>query len=747
MLRIDRQEVFPEVPEVTVWGDDKAEHIYYVLPQSPRFRMVDGKPVFKFIKYRAPISRPDGVKGGYIFFDAELSVPEASMKKLEGLLQERVNKRHQDQKRPGTPPKVQFGTITYTRGTVRMLLEQDGKVLQAVRTAGKPTLFDKNVASFALELSQDGTAIFEAAMQGEGASAVSLVYDLYFWAKLPPLSARVWFNSDKFYSYIQSTDTEVSFWTEDHYREDLREFLKESEAAGSEITMEFTLPDKEQDDKLKNRLRDWAQRTLEDTFTRAQQQSLAPLTEDQRKVPDKILEDLGGDDLDNMWRNIETHKVASFEYTYRENSATEWNLAPQGTLPALTTLKDPKGKPLDWKQYMLTIDGDDPFFKQLNVAVQVNADFASLPLHSVEVHLEYAKTGGKKEIGEFRFSNPNDVGRFAAYIDNNNWNYKYWYEVNFRGAAKTFKSPVLTTDEPLLTINLDQTGILAVDIVPGDLDFEQIRAAQVTLKYEDKENQVPLVQQAFTIDERTTQLRFQKVIFKPQARPYEYQVKYLMRDGREILGPWTKDSSNPLIVNDVFGATRNVQIRATGNLAEQVETIFLELTYDDPANKINLTRQVALSQNEPVIEWSFPVADLKAGQITYSGEIKYFDGTEEPIPETTTTKNQISVGPSVRSRLSVDVLPDFMFDDPEVRLVRVSLSYDDGATVKARKDFTFRSGDSDAQQWTVDLKDKTKTSYTWSAIFFMNDGTRRTVGPETTDELTVVPQLTAPVGD
>lgn len=746
MLRIDKQEVFPEVPGVTVWSDDKAAHIFYVLPESPRFRLVDGKPVFKFIKYRAPVSRPDGLKGGYIFFDAEIAVPEARMKQLEGLLQERLNKRHQETRRPGAPPKVQFGTITYTRGTVRMLLEQDGKVIQTIRSAGKPTLFGNNVASFALELTQDGTAIFEAAMQGEGASAISLVYDLYFWTKLPPLSAHVWFNSDKFYSYIQSTDTEVSWWSEDHYREDLREFLRESESGGSEITMEFALPDPEQDRKIKDRLRDWAQRTLEDTLTRAQQQALAPLSEDQRKVPEKVLEDLGGDDLDNMWRNIQTHKVASFDYWYRENSATEWNLAPQGTLPALTTLKDSKGKPLDWKQYMLTIDGDDEFFKQLNVAVQVNADFTSLPLHSVEVHLEYAKANGKKDIAEHRFSSPNDVGRFAAYIDNNNWKYKYWYEVNFRGAARTFKSPEITTDEPLLTINLDQTGILAVDIVPGDLDFEQIRAAQVTIKYEDKENQVPLVQQAFTIDERTTQHRFQKVIFKPQSKPYEYQVKYLMRDGREILGQWTKDFSSPLIVNDIFGAMRSVQIRATGNLNEQVEMIFVELAYSDPASKISLTKAVALSQNEPVVEWSFPVADLQAGSIVYSGQIKYFDGTEEPIPETTTTKNLITVGPSVRSRLVVDVLPDFMFDDPEVRLVRVSLHYSDGASVDTRKDYTFRSGDSEPQQWMVDLKDKTRTSYSWTATFFMNDGSQRRTEPDTTDALTLIPQLAAAVG-
>src|SRR5688500_3035279 len=124
MIRIDKQETFPEVPDVVVWADDKKENLHYVLPSSPRFRMQDGKPVFKCIKYRLPVDREDGRKGGgFVFFDTEIAVPDDQMQKLTDLLQERLNKRHAEKKRPGAAPKVEFGTITYTRGTVRLLLE------------------------------------------------------------------------------------------------------------------------------------------------------------------------------------------------------------------------------------------------------------------------------------------------------------------------------------------------------------------------------------------------------------------------------------------------------------------------------------------------------------------------------------------------------------------------------------------------------------------------------------------------
>ena len=60
MIRIDKQLTFPEVPDVTVWQDHIRRNMFYALPQSPRFRLQNGVPVFKQITYRLPIDRPGG---------------------------------------------------------------------------------------------------------------------------------------------------------------------------------------------------------------------------------------------------------------------------------------------------------------------------------------------------------------------------------------------------------------------------------------------------------------------------------------------------------------------------------------------------------------------------------------------------------------------------------------------------------------------------------------------------------------
>ena len=91
MIRIDKQLTFAEVPDVTVWEDEKRYNLFYALPQSPRFRLQNGIPVFEHITYRLAVDRPDGRKGGgYVFFDTELAIDQEKLIKLKKVLGDRV---------------------------------------------------------------------------------------------------------------------------------------------------------------------------------------------------------------------------------------------------------------------------------------------------------------------------------------------------------------------------------------------------------------------------------------------------------------------------------------------------------------------------------------------------------------------------------------------------------------------------------------------------------------------------------
>ena len=728
MIRIDKVET---LEGVEVYGDSPSDHTFYVLPNYPRFRLDEnGCPVFKFLKYRSPIDREGGKKGGgFVFFDVEFVVPEDKLAAVRNILQQRVNRLYANRNTP--PPDVKIGTITYTKGTSNLLLsDEDGNLIEKIRNPGKPSLYGKNISSFNMEFTPEGATLFEQALQGKG-GVIQVVYDLYFWTRLPPIKGTVSFFASKFYSFYQTIDVEWRFWKEDDYKETIRERFIESESGRVDLEFNFALPDPEKDEKLKSNIRDWAWRTLEDLVETKMIEAIAPVSEDDRKRPEGI---------ENVTRDIQVTKIGNFTHTFREKQAIEWNIAPQGTLPNITSLKDGEGNPIVWEEYSQVVDLNDPFFKQLNVAVQVNADFARLPLHSVEVHLDYNE-GGTHEIWEESFKNPDDIKKFATYIENNNWNYTYWYEVNYKGESRTFKSETFPTDEKVLTINVDDVGILSIEVLPGDINFKQVAQAQVAIQYEDSSSGIDLMERQYTLDKDNQQHLFQDVIFEPRKKAYRYSVKYFMEDGKEFQTGWVEGRKPRLYINDPFSATKTVGIRAVGNLETDIGTIYVDLKYIDAANDYTQTKSIALNKNQSFFDWSFPVIDETGGKVSYSGNIQYKDGTVEEIPETETTENTILCGKKVEDFLEIEVLPD-LIDFQQVRLVKVSLHYVDAANeIDERENVIFRPNATKAATWKIELKDKSKLEYTWSATFYMTDRTTKTIEEVATADPTIVLEL------
>ncbi|MDQ5870871.1 MAG: hypothetical protein M3547_01510 [Acidobacteriota bacterium] len=726
MLRIDKVET---IEGLTVYDDDASPSTFYVVPDFPRFRIDDnGFPVFKFLKYRFPIDRPDGKKGGgYCFFDVEFVAPEDRLQKVKEVKQERVRKLFSSM---GLPvPEAKIGVLTYTKGTSGMIIkEADGTIIQKIHNPGKPSLFGRNVTAFALELTPEGATLFEQALQGKG-GVIGIFYDLHFWAKLPPILATGHFHADKFYSFYQTIDINENIWGSDEdYKETVREKFLSSESTRLDFEWGALT-----DEKLRGTIRDWVQRALEDAVERNMVEAIVPVSADDRKRPKGVDED--------VVRDIQNHKISDVRVTYTEKLPVEWNIAPQGTLPNITSLKGPDGEPLVWSEYAQQVDLDDPFFKTLRVQVSVNADFKSLPLNSIDVHLQYeGETLKPSEQGANHFTSPDKVAKFAAFTKNNNWKYKYWYEVNYTGASKTFESEKIETDEQVQTINVDDVGCLTIDILAGDLNFEQVTQAQVTIEYEDQANGVSPIEAQFTIDTDHKEHRFQKLIFQPRRNQYRYRGKYFMADGKEFQTDWSQGRSPQLYIHDPFAATRTVGVRARGDLKNNIKTIFVDLKYSDEVNDYSQTKSAALSEAESFMDWSFPVISEKAGRVSYSGMIQYRNGTEEEVPETQVTGDTILVGPQVLGFLEVEVLPD-LIDFNAVKLAKITLEYKDAENgVRDVKDVVFRADAKDPVAWKVELKDKAKPNYRWQAQFFLKDGSAKKTKWATTSEETVLPQ-------
>jgi hypothetical protein len=731
MLQIDRVQ---QIDGVTVYGDDTAFEVFYLLPQQPRYRLnPDGTPAFRFMMYKFPVDRPGGRKGGgYLLFDAEFVVPEDKMPKIMETLAAQVQ---QEANRRGIQaPPVKIGTLTYTKGEVKLFVAgADGTFVEKFNNPGKSSLYGNNITTFSLELTENGATFFEQAMQGKG-GAVSVVYDLWFWAKLPPVRIDAWFNASKFYSFVQTIDVEWHLWAEDDYRETVREQMIQSESTGVNFEWGGLT-----DEKIRGQLRDWAFRALEDAVERNMIESITPVPEDQRKLPDGI---------ENVTRDITNTRAASFNLHFKESQTVEWNLAPQGQLQNITNLKDKDGNPLKWEDYAQTIDLDNPFFRELRVDAYINADFAALPIHSVEVKVLYGNrpmpnlAEGAPE-GEAVFRKPDDVGHFATFVEQDNWKYTYSYQINYKGESRIYQSPEIETNEGTLTIGVDDVGILSVDVSAGDLNWNEVESALVTLRYEDAGAGVDLIEEQFTVNKDQPNRRFQEVIFQPMRKNYQYRVKYFMKDGKELESGDKEGRAGNLFINDPFSGRKTVGIRGVGDLTNRISTIFLDLTYTDATNNYTQTKSVALTKDTPFLDWPFPVISETLGKVTYSGTVAYKDGTTEPIPLTEAPTDTILVPKPAVDFLEVTLVPDLL-DWSRIKLVKVSLHYEDAANgINEQKDFILSPQKKDMQTWKLDLKDKTKNQYTCEVTYFLADNTQKKVPAATTGDSTIILELPA----
>lgn len=725
MLQIDKVQ---QVEGVTVYSDHERFNVFYLVPQQPRYRRYeDGTLAFHLVKYRQPVNRQGGIKGGgFLLFDAEFVVDEERLPRVKEMLQNQVTQ-EANRRNISPVPEVVIGTITYTKGeTDLQVAGSDGTFVQKLHNPGKPGLYGKNVATFALELTQEGATFFEQAMQGQGGS-VSVVYDMWLWAVLPQIKVDGYFHASTFYSFYQSIDIDWHLWREDSYRETIREQLIQSES----MTLNFEWGGVT-DEKIREPIRTWATRALEDAVERKMIEAIAPVPDDQRKKPDGI---------EDVTRDISNTQISNVSIHYRERQTVEWNIVPQGILQNITSLKDREGNPIKWSDYSSVIDLDDPFFRQLRVDTFVNANFKDLPIHSVEVKVLYdgrpmANLIPDEPEGETVLNSPEDVGKFATFVENDNWNYIYSYQVNYRGESRIYQSPEIETNEGNLTIGVDDVGILAVDVSAGDINWNEVDWALVTFRYEDRG--VETIEDQFQLTKDNTTHKIQRVIFEPMRKNYKFRVKYFMNGGKELEGDEQESRSQHLFINDVFGGRKTVSVRGVGDFTNRIQTVFLSLKYDDSKNDYVQTRSQALNASNQFFDWTIPVISETQGQVTYSATISYRDGTSDEIPETVAETDTILLPPPVDAFLEVMLVTD-LIDWEQVRLARVSLNYKDPEqAVAITKDFIFSPTKKDSVTWKVELKDAQHDQYTYQITYFMTDGLQKTVGPEDTNERTVI---------
>ncbi len=681
--------------DISVYGDHQLDYVFYTLPPSPRIRLNEqDRPVFSMYKFRFPVDHPDGSKGGgLLFFDTEVAIPEDIREQIRQQKQAELDERY-SQQGLGTAPRVELQTPTWLRGDVSLnLANLSNQLVESATGPAPPALYGRNIASFTVELTPEGASLMWDMLQGAG-GVLQVNYEMVA-AVACPVRASAYFHYQKYYDFVQHVETHDPWVGDSSQVNNLTEQFHNSGA--QEFTPEFPVGTP---DDLKQRIMDSLFKFMESMLKGETPADITPVSDQDRSTG-------GADTID---RHITISRTADFSYTINIDQAIEWTgLAPKGTLENIGVVSGAR-----WQDYAKEVNADDDFFKQLHVTTYVDANFVALPISSVDVTIDY----GTNTNNTFHFRAPTDVGKFDAYISDNHGSrdFAYRYVVTYTNENRTYQSPDLQGRSNVLNIPVGRLGIFDVRVEAGAIDFTQVQQAQVTLRYKDPDRGVDM-EDVVVLDKDNRRVRSQQVIFAPRDKEFTYSILYVMANGSRYQVGEQRHLSDELFINGPFTDTETVTVIAVGDLDTDIDSIFLELEYEDAPNDYSQQRTVALSKATPFISWSFPVIDPTGGKITYSGTLTRKNRTEEDIPSTTTDHRLITVpAEGAEDVIKFEIVPD-LIDWTRVRLAKVSIHYAaDG--IDRTFNVLVRQGDRPAPI-NLPIRDKTHKTFDWQVTFYM----------------------------
>ena len=691
-----------QIEGVSVFGDDDDWSKFYVMPDQPRFRIDQEtkKPVFKFIKYKLPVDRPDGKRGGgFVVFDSQFVVPADTLQKIQSKLDTQVQSRNQG---GGGPTTAVINHIPFTSATATLtLLDTSGVLVSKIDSPSKPSVFGSMICPFTAELTPEGATVVEAAMQGSGGVA-QISYELHFPATFPPITGYIWFNASKFYSFYQTIDKSGGSWDSSNDTENKNTQQDFINSNSGYVWFDFQslgfMGDSDTAKKVQDAISNWGWGQI-DAATKA-------IT-----LPDIAAStDTGDDGKDHVTKLQQTFESASFYRNIAEREGISFTTNQGGTLPNITDMG------FKWADFSIEVDANDPFFATIAASVSVNADFDKYAINSVNVHLEYTKVN-PPTMADFHFIKPDDIGKFASDTKNGDMTYSYSFEVNYKDQNQSYKAALVPTNHTAITVNANDLGILYADVSIGNVDFAKTPQVQLAVTYPDPDAAGQPISQQFNFDTTKKNDRLLAVLLKPVDKSYTYVTTYIMADGTQMLMDPVQSQASQIFINSPF-VLHTYSFLAEGDFVNSIDNIFLKMTYNDPVNKISESTDFTYKVDTRQKDWTIPIVANSKGVITYSGVISYKNHTTESIPDTPTTSDLIEFGPP--NQVIVSVLPDAtLVDFTVVKMVKVDLEYQDAANqIDVKQEYLLKPG-VNPQPWTFYARDPTKTAYTWSATFYM----------------------------
>lgn len=666
----------------SVYADDTNPNLFYAVPVAPRIRRDDrGGAAIVFYKYRAiPPGATEATGGGFLEFQTELVLDDAERAGIARLLRARPG--------AGTAEPI-LRAPTYIDGTADLVTfsPAPGGMVEAVEGSAHPSLFDDNAAAFALKLSRDGAALLWTQLRTTP-SPVAVRYSLTMLARLPPGRVHVWLRAGP----LRDAWAELAPLDPATARPGA---LASRGIAGVEV-LDWPPAGEAGMDELKEQLVRWGWDLLD-------QRAQGALTGPGQQAPD--------------WA-----QVTDVDMTLTGRSTIPWPVRPGATLAGVAGGS------------FLEVDVGDPIFDVLRVEARCNADFDGNRIAAITLRLRY---GDHHHDVLFTDNTTTDV--FKAVVDPRlGRTYTYSAVVQFAQTSHTLELPEVTADGEQLLLSVGEVGRVRIDVVGTAVDWSRTDVVEVHLTYADPARGVAAQEDVAVLRQSQPEVRYERAVWVPVDQPWQYRAVHVLRDGRRVEPPAQARTGRVVVVQEPFTRFLTVRLQAPAGFAT-VAMHLVECEHEWAGGTVRETFR--LTAGTASATWSVGLLPDEPERFRYRVSTTFSDGHMEPHDWVPAAGSQtIAVGGAPTSLLEVTVAGDVL-DYTVVKLAQVSLRHTTPGGEEHSHSLLFQPSRHDQQVWTVPLAAGDRPSYSWSAQFYLTDGSRRSIPTADSSERVLVLQL------
>lgn len=731
---------------VSVFRDHVDPLQYYYMPMQPRLRTqpdAAGRPVprLQLVKYRSLVAG----NGGFLTFDVHV-----------GLLdQERDDVASEIKRMARLPATPRLSPIQPLDGSVRLLLlGQDSgatppppKPGQAPPATGpsfvvkmqhsaKPSLYGDDGASFAVELDPQGTAIMETALKGEITPMV-VVYELSYAALRPAFSVRLHIDWDRVQKSLDEQFGYSNLFMQTQIEKAVDKLI---ESRVIDMQADNFVPDADPAGKSVEQRFETARARVQEMITDA---FFQPSLEPMKGRPDgwdkasQLFNDIGRAGLGGGLIGTFSYKKTDYtridkkrlDVEISERSAVVRTIYPQGSIDGLFRAL---GGGLDPKRFILEVDADDPFFAHRKLRVINRGEMTRDELASVTATLSY---GGQVKSVLLEETGKDATLEWESILDNGAIRrpIEASYAVAFKPDAGGERPLAAKSDSFEVTgdvLELQPAELYARVTVPvivsPSYPWDKYPQVQVRLAYEDPANGVRTTDTLIlTKDDANKSWTF--LALDRGKRDFRYRILHSAANHEDVDEGWTPTDADLVDIRDPFGTLRlSVDVVPVVPQWGDVEQLFVDLAYSDPANGVDETASLTFTpEDHAAKKFVIDRKDRARKLVSFKVTTVMKGGMVLEVPQSYTEAARILVRPDMRGHRVIAVTPPADFAKAKLDRVDVELRYQDpnvGIDIADRASFTAPGG---RKTFEFDYVDPARSAFQWRAHYVLANGMTR----------------------